>query len=234
MTTTIYRAINRRGVLAALGAGAALAAVPAFANEADDLREAQKLVDDCKYTAENFGGAPELRWVRENIGRAKGIMIVPSLGKGGFIIGGSGGDGVLLARDPKTGSWSYPAFYTLGSVSIGLQAGGEVAEVILLVMTQKGIDSLMTTDVKLGGDLSIAAGPVGAGAKAATADVLSFNRSKGLYGGLTAEGAIVATNGGRNKAYYHQSVSTMDILVRHSVSNSGADLLRKAVANLGH
>ena len=234
MTNRIKRGINRRSMLATLGAGAAFVALPAAADQAEDERKAQKLVDDAKYSAENFGGAPELQWVRDNIGRAKGIVVVPSLVKGGFILGGSGGGGVMLARDAKSGIWSYPAFYTLGSVTFGLQIGGEVSEVLLLVMTEKGIDSLLTTDVKLGGDISVAAGPVGVGAKAATADVVSFNRSKGLYGGLTLEGAVVATEGGLNRAYYHKEVSTMDILVRHNVSNPGAENLRKAVAGLGH
>lgn len=234
MTDRTGLGIDRRGVLAALGAGAAFTALPAMADTAEDKREAEKLVADAKYSAENFGGAPDLQWVRDNVGRAKGIMIVPSLVKGGFIVGGSGGDGVLLARDPKSGIWSYPAFYTLGSATFGLQIGGEVSEVILLVMTQKGLDSLMTTDVKLGGDISVAAGPVGAGAKAATADILSFNRSKGLYGGLTLEGAIVATQRALNRAYYGGDVSTMDILVRRTATNPDAEGLRKAAAALGH
>jgi SH3 domain-containing YSC84-like protein 1 len=234
MTDAIERGWSRRCLLAALGAGAAFMARPAAADEAEDARKAQKLVDDAKYTGENFGGAPELQWVRDNVGRAKGVVIAPSVIKGGFIIGGSGGGAVLLARNPQSGIWSYPAFYSVGSVTFGLQIGGEVSEVILLIMTQKGLDSLLTTDVKLGGDISVAAGPVGVGAKAATADVLSFNRSKGLYGGLTLEGAIVATEGGLNSAYYGRSVSTMDILMRQNVSNPAAEGLRKAVADLGH
>jgi len=226
--------INRRGMLAGLGAGAALIAHPAFADTAEDKRDAEKIVADSKYSAENFGGAPDLQWVRDNIGRAKGIVIIPSLAKGGFIIGGSGGSGVMLGRDPQTGVWSYPAFYTIGSVTFGLQIGGEVAEVILLIMTERGLDALMTTDVKLGGDISVAAGPVGAGGKAATADVLAFNRAKGLYGGITVEGAVVATRRALNEAYYGRKASTMDILIRRNVSNPDAEGLRKAVAAIGH
>ena len=226
--------IDRRAMLAGLGGGAAWIASPARADSADDKREAEHLVDEAKYSAQNLAGAPELGWVRDNIGRTKGILIVPSLVKGGFIVGGSGGDGVLVGRDLKSGIWSYPAFYTLGSVTFGLQIGGQVSEVILLIMTDRGLDALMTTDVKLGGDISVAAGPVGVGAKAATADVLSFSRSKGLYGGITVEGAVVATRRALNEAYYGQRASSMDIIVRRNASSAHAEGLRKAVAAIGH
>jgi lipid-binding SYLF domain-containing protein len=223
--------IDRRHVLAGLVTVSALTALPAMAS---DLDEAQKIVDGAKYTADTFGRGPELQWVRENIGRAKAILIIPEQVKGGFIIGGAGGGGALLARDAKSGIWSYPAFYTMGTASFGLQIGGAVSEIILLIMTDNGLDSLLASDVKLGTDISAAAGPVGVGAKAATVDVLAFQRSKGLYGGLTVEGQIVVVERGLNEAYYQKGVSTADILIRRNVSNSGAELLRKAVAGLGH
>src|SRR3546814_2885808 len=90
--------------------------------------------------------------------RAKAVMIFPSLLKGAFFIGGEGGSGVLLTRDPE-GNWSNPAFYTMGTVSFGLQFGGQSSEAILVVMTDAGLKAIMADQVKLGADLSAAAGP---------------------------------------------------------------------------
>jgi lipid-binding SYLF domain-containing protein len=116
----------------------------------------------------------------------------------------------------------------LGSVSFGLQIGGEAAEVVLLVMSQKGVDSLLTSKFKLGGDTSIALGPVGAGAKAnITADFISFSKSKGLYAGLNLDGSYLSVRESLNKAYYGKEASPVDIIVKQSVSNPGAVPLRE-------
>ena len=221
--------IQRRFVLVLFVAAAVIAAVPAWAA----ATKQQKLVDDAKYVADRFAGNSSLEWVHSNIGRAKGILIVPQQVKAGFIFGGSNGSGVLLAHDTQNGTWSYPAFYTMGSVTFGFQFGGEVSEIVLLVMSQKGMDALLSSDFKLGGDVSVAAGPVGGGAKAQTADVIAFSRSKGLYGGLNLEGAVVATRQEWNNSYYGQTATPNDILFKHTVSNSGADALRSAVASMG-
>jgi lipid-binding SYLF domain-containing protein len=150
--------------------------------------EAQALVDKAKGTFANFMADGKFGWLHQQIKTAKGLVIFPQVVKGGFFIGGSGGTGVLLVRDAKTNDWSQPAFYTLGSVTFGLQIGGEAAEVIMLVMNQKGLDTLLTSSVRLGGDASIAAGPLGGAGGVAvptvTADFVSFAKSKGLYAGL--------------------------------------------------
>ena len=170
-----------------------------------------------------------MTWFRNNVKNAKGVFIVPTLGKAGFILGGSGGTGVLLARDERTGQWSYPAFYTMGSGTIGLQIGVQVAEVVLMVMTKKGMDSMLSTKFQLGGDVSVAAGPVGAGAQAATVDILQFARAKGVFGGLTVEGAVIGIRDSLNNAYYGNPVRPVDILIRRDVSNTHANPLRKTL-----
>ena len=140
-----------------------------------------------------------------------------------------------MVRDAKTGNWSEPAFYTIGSVTFGLQIGGEAAEVVMLAMSQKAIDSLLSSSFKLGGDISIALGPVGAGAKASAdipnvnADFLTFAKSKGLYAGLNLEGAVVAVRDSLNKAYYGKYVRPADIIVAMDVSNHGAAELRESL-----
>lgn len=178
---------------------------------------------------------PNYIWFHENLDRAKGVLIFPHVLKGGFIFGGSGGTGVLLVRDERTGDWSQPAFYTLGSVTFGLQIGGEAAEVVMVAMTQKAIDSLLSSSFKLGGDVSVALGPVGGGAKAnatipnVTADFISFARSKGLYGGLNLEGSVVAVRDSLNEAYYGRYVRSVDIVVKRDVTNRRSAKLRETL-----
>src|SRR6185503_9148310 len=97
------------------------------------------------------------------------MLILPQMVRAAFIVGGSGGSGVLIARDEKAGKWKGPAFYTLGGASFGFQAGADAAEVVILAMTERGVTKLLSPQVKLGADVSVAAGPVGGGASAATA-----------------------------------------------------------------
>jgi lipid-binding SYLF domain-containing protein len=209
---------------------AALAiAVAPVSGQAED--KPQDIVDGAVTTLNNFSSDPNMTWFQNHIKDAKGVFIVPSLVKAGFILGGSGGSGVLLAKVAGTSKWSYPAFYTMGSGTFGLQAGVEKAEVVLLVMTEKGLNAMLSNKFQLGADASVAAGPVGVGAQAATADILQFSRSKGVFAGLTVEGAVIAPRDKWNQAYYGKEVLPTDILLGHTVQVAAADQLRKAVAN---
>lgn len=196
---------------------------------ADEKEEMNLLVDQATTIVKGFSIDENLDWFRQKAKEAKAMMIIPKSLKGAFIVGGSGGSGVLIAKDPNTGDWGYPAFYTLGSLSVGFQIGAEASEVILLVMTDRGVEKLLASSLKLGADVTIAAGPVGAGAQAATADVLSYSRSKGAFAGVSLDGAIVKTRDSRNEAYYGKPVSPTDILIRKAVSNPQADNLRMAI-----
>jgi lipid-binding SYLF domain-containing protein len=197
---------------------------------ADDKSDAQALVDKARITFQDFMKDKNYEYLHKNLKDVKGLLIYPQVLKAGFILGGSGGTGVLVVRDAKAKDWSQPAFYTLGSVSFGLQIGGEAAEVIVMVMTQKAIDSLYTTSVKFGGDTSVAAGPYGTGAKAnVTADFISFAKSKGLYAGLNLEGSAVDVRESLNKAYYGKAVTPVQIIVEQKASNKGSDGLREAL-----
>ena len=165
--------------------------------------------------------------LRQSLGKNNDKSITQ---KGGFIIGGSGGTGVLFVKDEETGTWSQPAFYTIGSLSVGLQIGAEKAEILMAVKTQKGIESFYKTTFRMGGDVSLAAGPGGAGAKTnITADIVSFAKTKGAFAGVSLEGAVVKTNYDANKNYYGQSVQPVDILVKGEVSNPGSEKLREAL-----
>jgi len=195
---------------------------------AADKEDAQGIVDNARVAFGGFLRDDNYSWMRDHIKDAKGVLIYPQVLKAGFIWGGSGGTGVLLLKDGKTGDWSNPAFYTMGSVTFGLQIGGESAEVVLLVMSQKGVDSLLTSKFKLGGDASVALGPVGGGAKSdVTTDFLSFSKSKGLYAGMNLEGSYISVRENLNKEYYGKAVTPVDIVVKQSVSNKGSDALRE-------
>jgi len=215
---------------ALVGWGLLMGLVAVFTGSAfaADPVEQQGTVDKALVTFRNFMADKEMDWFKSNLKDAKALLIVPNLLKAGFILGGSGGSGVLVARDAKTGNWSQPAFYTVGSVTFGLQIGGEAAEVIMMVRTQKALDALYTTGFKLGGDASVAAGPVGVGSKSnVTADVVSFAKSKGLFAGLNLEGSVLKVSDDSNKAYYGRAVSPVDIIVKNKASNKGSAKLRE-------
>ena len=194
--------------------------------------EQQNLVNAADKSLSNFMRDPDMTWLQQNIGRAKAVMISPELVKAGFIFGGSGGRAVVLAHDAKSGKWVGPAFYTMATASVGFQAGISVSEAVTLVMTEKGLNSLLSTSVKLGGDASVAAGPVGAGAKSdVVADFITFSRAKGVYGGLNLDGTVINITNDWNGAYYQKKgILPPDILVRTSAHNKGAD---KPIADIG-
>ena len=189
--------------------------------------EQQKLVDQANASLTNFLRDPDMTWLQQNIGRAKGVIIAPQILKAGFIFGGSGGRAVVLARDPKSGKWAGPAFFALATASVGFQAGVSVSENVTLVMTDKGMSTLLAASFKLGGDASVAAGPIGAGASSnIVADFISFSRAKGVYGGLNLDGTVVNTSNDWDELYYQKKpLLTPDILIRMSVRNKGADKL---------
>jgi lipid-binding SYLF domain-containing protein len=198
---------------------------------ADETEKGQKIVNDMTQVFKNLHADPDMGWFRSNLKNAHGVLIMRQY-RAGFIGGISGCGGVMLARDKETGKWSYPAFYGQGTGSFGLQIGADTSEIALLIMTEEGRDALLATDVKLGGDISVAAGPVGAGAKAATADVLSFARSNGIYDGVALEGLVIGPQHKMNKTYYNADVIPFDILVQQEVRNPGAEKLVEAVSKV--
>jgi len=225
-TSTTALSFSRRVALAVL-IGVTLAGC---ATQAVSPSEPQQLVSDAQTTLSNFIRDPDQTWIQENLGRAKAVMIAPQIVKAGFIFGGSGGRAVLVARDGQ--AWAGPAFYNLATASVGFQAGVEVSEAIIVVMTDKGLNSLLSSSFKIGGDASVAAGPVGAGAKSTvTADLITFTRAKGVYGGVNLDGTVVSTNIPWNDAYYGRSnLLPPDILIRKTVTNPNASHLLTNVA----
>ncbi len=203
---------------------------------ANDALEARHLVEKSVLTLETFAKAPEMEALRDLIKNARGVFVAPQILKGAFIIGAAGGSGVFVARDGKSGKWAGPAFYTIGEASFGLQIGGNASEVILLAMTERGVKAMLESSVKLGGDVGVTAGPVGMGAAASTAnlsaDIVAFGRSKGLYAGISLDGAIVKTRNGWNSAYYGKTTTPTDILKKRNRENTHSTELLSTIATL--
>lgn len=210
-----------------------LAATPAIAGE--EYSAQQQLVDKAKMTLEKYAANANIGWSPTHARCAKAILIVPQLLKGALVLGFEGGTGVLLVRDEKTGAWSQPAFYKLRTGSFGLQIGAESSDMVFLVMTTKGVESFYTSSFRLGGDASVALGPVGVGARGQTSltfsfDMLAYTSDQGLYAGISAEGAAVITRAKWNESYYERGTRPTDILVTHTVSNPGSEKIRAALA----
>lgn len=149
--------------------------------------------------------------------RAQAVAVFPDVLKGAFFFGGRLGDGVMSVRRPD-GAWSAPAFFAMGGGSWGLQIGGEVMDLVLVVMTRRGVESLLRSKVTLGIDLGIAAGPVGRRAEAATdiqlkADILSYSRSKGLFAGVSLEGTSIHADNESDMQFYEHSYAAREILL---------------------
>jgi lipid-binding SYLF domain-containing protein len=201
-----------------------------------DSSAEQRLVDDARNTLKNFLADEQMGFFREYLKEADGVVIVPQMLKGALLFGGTTAKGVLLVRDDKTREWSQPAFYTVGSVSFGFQAGGKVSEVVLLAMTAEGVEMFYKSSFKLGTDINIIAGPVAGGAKGSTVpkltgDLISFARSQGAFAGASFEGAIINARNDWNKAYYGRPADPVDILVKRNLSNPQSAQLVEAVTN---
>lgn len=221
---------SRRKFLSFLGASALLLGSGniALAGEAQD-----QLVDKAKFTITNVAAQAEMDQFRKLLAVAKGVVVFPQVLKAGFFVGGAGGSGVLLGKN-DAGEWSSPAFYTMGQGSIGLQFGAQANELVLVIMTEKGLQAIINNQVKLGGDLSAAVGPVGTTLGASTTtnmkvDVFSFAISKGLFIGASVEGSILSSNSDSNESYYGKPTTSQQIVIERTVTNAQADGLRAAI-----
>ncbi len=183
---------------------------------ADNLKEeAETIVDKARIVMEEVKNAPDSGPAYDLIKQCAGVAIIPDMFKGGFVVGGSYGKGVVLAR--KDGKWSGPAFVYIGAGSVGFQIGVQLTDLILVVIGQNTMDSFMRSNFKLGADAAVAAGPVGAQATVATdlflkGGIYSYSRSKGLFAGVSIEGAGIGTEFDLNRAYYQTTSNPKEIL----------------------
>jgi lipid-binding SYLF domain-containing protein len=193
---------------------------------------AQEIVDRAQISVQALYGDEDFKMMRGLMEQARAVIIVPELIKAGFIVGGEGGEAIMLVRQGD--GWSLPAFYFLASGSIGLQAGVQSAEVLLLIMSEEALAALRRNEVKLGGEISIAVGPIGIGLEASTTanldlDVYAFTRARGLFGGGALEGSLIRPRPSRNDEFYGRPASVADIFAGRGVFNSGADAVREAL-----
>jgi len=171
-----------------------------------------------------------------DLAKAKAVLIVPSLYKGGFLLGGQYGNGVLLAKAPG-GGWTYPAFYSLSGGSLGLQIGLESVSIVFLINNDKALTAVLNNQFKFGADMGVTFAVIGAGMGAGTtanagADIQAISISGiGLYGGLSLEGTSLSPRDAWNSSYYGQNVSSRAIIMDQAATNPNADKLRDRLAS---
>lgn len=186
--------------------------------------EPEQLVEQSRITFQSMMSDGQYPGLVDLASRAKAIIIVPSMLRAAFFVGGRGGNAVLLVRDEQ-GSWSPPAFYTLGGLSFGLQFGGNTSELVITVMTEKGLNAILDREVTLGGDAGIAIGELGKGVNASTglglkADMYAFARSAGLYVGVSLEGSVIAPRGTWNTSFYGRGATPRSILISRETATT--------------
>ncbi len=217
---------------------AIMAVVLALAGCADPGgTEPQQLVDRATLAAQDMLNDRNGTDAQAVLRRARAVMICPRVLRAGFLFGGEGGACVLVAR-AGGGSWTAPAFYALGSASFGFQAGVQDAEVMLLIMNDRGLGAVLDSQFKLGADatgtfVELGGGIEGATTAALRADIVGFTRSRGLYAGISLNGSLLSAKSELDRAYYGRSVGAQQIVVGVEVSNPGADPLREVLTKFG-
>ncbi len=199
--------------------------------------EQQTLVDRATLTVQEMMTQNVSQDPKSLLRNAKAAMICPRIFKAGFFFGGEGGRCVMLAR-AGNGTWSYPAFYNIGSGSFGLQFGIEDNQLLMLIMTEKGLNAVLDSQIKLGANASVAVAAYGAGLQGSTttaigADIVAFAASRGLFGGIALEGSVMSTDTPWNQSYYGQPYAARQLVMQMQGSNPGADPLRELLTRNG-
>lgn len=203
-------------------------ALPAY-QDSKQASDEVELVQKSMQVLSDLTKVPEDGIPKELLERAEGIVVIPSLVKGGFIIGAKHGKGIISAKH-SSGMWSPPAVVKMSGGSIGWQIGLESVDLVLLVMNRKGIEQLLQDKFTLGGELSVAAGPVGRNAQAGTnaqanAGILAYSRSKGLFAGATFEGAALHGDEDDNQALYGREVSLKEIVLNNAPNTKAPSIV---------
>ena len=223
--------IRRAGLGCLALLGLALLAPMAARAQSDQ----QTVVDGARTTIEDLRHDKAFGNARQLLHRARAVLIIPRLYKGGFIVGGEGGNGVLLVHGSGN-TWSDPAFMGIGAASFGLQAGLEQSEAVLLVMTQKGLDALLHDQFKVGAQAGIAVATLGSGVEGAIGgasppDIVVWSSSSGVYAGISLDGSVIRAQTDDDHAYYGRPVTTRDILFGHGGAPH-AMALRRALGSV--
>ena len=201
-------------LLATVLMSASLFARPA--SNSMSVNDTEKRLDAATRVLSDILGAPDKGIPQDLLGKAACVVVIPGVKKGAFIVGAKYGRGFILCRNPG-GGWSAPAGVTVAGGSVGFQIGGSETDVVMLVMNEGAIDKLLSSKFTIGADASAAAGPVGRTASAATdvqmhAQLLTYSRSRGLFAGVSLEGATLKPDDDANKDLYGKPMSNRDIV----------------------
>ena len=210
---------SKQALLAAVSflfLGTATTMHPADAASNEEALKAQQIVAEAQDTVLTVKGSPQGDAFRDALADASGVLIVPDFYKGGLIVGGATGEGVLMSRNADE-SWSEPAFFRLSSGSIGLQAGLKESELVLVILNDQALEKILQDKITLGAEGGIAVAKIGAGMGAGSttdvdADVVAFSNSEGAFAGVSVEGSVLSIGETHNEAYYGQPVTTREIL----------------------
>ena len=186
--------------------------------------DAQKLIDDSAAMVRSM--LTERGWTDfyTAFKNAKAVVLVPDFLEAGFVIGGAGGQCLIIARSGEDGAWSAPSFCMIGEASVGFQIGFQKSEMIMLVMNDAALEEIAGGTAKFGGDAGLAVGLIGASVKAATTlnfdkDIYAFSRNQGLYGGIVLDAGWIGPDSDYNRAYYGRAVTARHILIDRRVAN---------------
>jgi lipid-binding SYLF domain-containing protein len=230
--------MNRFLAMAAVATTVVAMALPQTAcSPTSTQTEQQSLIDRATLTVQDMMTQNVSQDPKSLLRKAKGVMVCPRIFKAGFFFGGEGGNCVLLAR-AGNGTWSYPAFYNIGSGSFGFQFGIEDNQLLMLIMTERGLNAVLDSQIKLGANLGIAIATVGAGIQGSTttaigADIVAFSASRGLFGGVALEGSLMSSDSHANQSYYGQPLATRQLVMQMQGNNPGADPIRDLLTRYG-
>ncbi|MDD2876405.1 MAG: lipid-binding SYLF domain-containing protein [Acidiphilium sp.] len=215
------------------------APLSACAGDSNAPNGAQELVDRSTLSVETMlgDGSSQANQATQFLRRAKAVVVCPRIFKAGFFFGGEGGDCVLVSR-AATGSWSDPAFYSMGSGSFGLQIGVQDAEVLMMLMNTTALNAFLNSQFKIGADAGISVATIGAGIGGSTgtalgADIITFAKARGLYGGISLSGSVFSNDSALDQQYYGQLIDPRQIVITMSANNAGANPLRAMLAKFG-
>lgn len=197
----------------------------------------QHLVDSATLALQDMMGGAQGSQAQAFLQKSWAVVICPNVFRAGFIIGGEGGHCVLSARTDE-GGWSNPAIYSMGGGSFGLQVGLQNSELMMIIMTKQGLNALLNSHFKIGADAGLTVATFGAGVNgsmstALKADIVSFSKSQGLYGGVSLAGSVFSDDLGRQQTYYGQALNARQIVIDGMGTNPGANPLREVLKNYG-
>ena len=221
-----------RGMVLGLALAGGVGPVKAQSDEVERLDMAATVMDEIME-------ASDAAIPRAVLEKAAGIAIFPSTIKAGFIVGGHRGKGIVMARNPESGTWSMPAFLTLTGGSFGLQIGGQSVDLVLVVMNRRGLENLLRNEWKVGGDASAVIGPVGRNLEASTdiqmrAEILSYSRTRGVFAGVTLQGSTIRADRDANERFYGTRFESSEIALEgradQTYDDSAVQTLQEAMS----